>query len=114
MTAILSRKSYRQVCANLKKYHQQHIEDRQESPTALPMSWGIPLRHMIERVVRENKERVYPKMADQVLEYLVEKGLLVRYLNDYTFPSSEQLPTKQEVIESAERFLKGITRDSQN
>ena len=108
MADLLSRKSYRQVVANLKHYQQQHAEDRRESSSSIPPAWGTPLRMMIERVVRENRERVYPGLADKVLEHLVGQKLLIRYLGDYTFPSDEKLPTREEVVDRTKKFLDGL------
>ena len=105
---ILSRKCYRQVVKKLDFYRQQHEEDRQENPNAIPPSWGISLRNMIQRTVRENGERFHKGLADQVLEYLVEKGLLVHYASDYTFPSNEELPTEEEIKARAEALIKKI------
>lgn len=105
MAELLSRKSYRQVLAGLKHYQKQHEEDRRENPNAIPIGWGPSLRPMIERIVRENHERVSSGLADSVLEYLADKGLLVRYVGDYTFPTDEKLPTKQEIIDRAKGHL---------
>ena len=97
MSDLLSRKSYRQVVKGLDHIKKQNEEDRKENPNLIPPSWGSSLRSMVEGVVRENGERCYKGLADQVLEYLVSKKLLVRYAGDYTFPTNEHLPSKREI-----------------
>lgn len=92
---MLSKKSYREVVRDLEYYRKQHLEDRRENPGAMPPAWGIPLRHMIENIVRGNRERFHKNLANETLEYLVSKGLLVRYVGDYTFPTDEELPSAE-------------------
>ena len=105
---LLSKTSYRQVVKNLDHYRQQHLDDRKENPNAIPPSWGIPLKMMIENVVRSNHERCPKDLADKVLEYLVTKGLLVHYAGDYTFPTDERLPSKEEIVEEAKKHFRNL------
>lgn len=97
MADLLSRKSYREVLKSLDHYRAQHEEDRRENPNAIPPAWGIPLRASIDQIVRKNGEKWHKGLADQVLEYLADKGLLVRYVGDYTFPTDEELPTIEQI-----------------
>ena len=93
MADLLSRVAYRKVLKGLEHYKKQHDEDRLENPHLIPSAWGMCLRLMIEDVVRQTGGRVHKGLADQVLDYLVEKKMLVHYVGDYTFPSEEPLPT---------------------
>lgn len=106
---LLSKKTYRQVVKMLEHYKKQHEEDRIENPNAIPPAWGIPLRHAIEKIVRENREPCYKGLPDQVLEYLCSKKMLVHYAGDYTFPSDERLPTRAEIIAHAQKWMKHAT-----
>jgi hypothetical protein len=92
---MLSKKSYREVVKGLEDFYRQHLEDRRENPGAIPPAWGIPLRMMIENIIRGNHERFHKNLANETLEYLVSKGLLVRYVGDYTFPTDEELPSAE-------------------
>lgn len=103
---LLSRVSYRQVLKGLEHYRKQHEEDRRDNPHAIPPAWGMPLRMMIEEVVRSNRERCYKNLADEVLEYLVGQKKLVRYAGDYTFPSDETLPTRQQIMQKTLDLLR--------
>jgi len=109
MTQLLSRKTYRQVIKNLEHYRKQHIEDRAENPNQLPPSWGSSLKQMIENTVRQNHERCHKGLADEVLVYLASKGLLVEYAGDYTFPTNETLPTKEQIKEHTIKTLKSLS-----
>lgn len=105
---LLSRKSYREVVKMLEHYRKQHEEDRKENPDMIPIGWGIPLRTAIENIVRRNHERCDKGLADRVLDYLVSKGLLVDYAGDYTFPTDERLPTKQQIEHYAREQVKKL------
>ena len=102
---LLSKKTYRQVVKNLDHYRKQHEEDRRENPHLIPPGWGSSLCRMVEMTVRENRERYTHGLDKQVLDYLVEKGLLVHYAGDYTFPSNEKLPTAEEIVEEANKYI---------
>lgn len=104
--ALLSRISYRQVLKGLEHYKKQHEEDRRDNPHAIPPAWGCSLRMMIEDVVRSNREPCHKNLADSVLEYLVGQKKLVRYAGDYTFPSDETLPTRQQIIQKTLEALR--------
>jgi len=88
MTAkkLLSKITYGQVVRGLDHYRKQDEQDRKEHPNFAPVGWKSSLVRMIEDKVRKNHERVYPGLAEAVLEYLVKQGLLVDYYGDYTFP----------------------------
>lgn len=108
MADLLSRTTYRQVVKKLEHYRKQFEEDRRENPGLIVPAYGILLRKMIESTVRANHERCYKGLADAVLEYFVEKGLLVRYCGDYTFPG-EKLPT--EIKAEALKLIGGHPND---
>jgi hypothetical protein len=101
---LLSKKTYREVVRNLEVFRKQHLEDRAENPEALLAAWGIPIRDMIEHVVRKNHERYTKGLAEQVLEYLANQGLLVRYVGDYTFPG-HWIPTEDEIRSYTQEIL---------
>jgi|6_EtaG_2_1085325.scaffolds.fasta_scaffold105812_2 hypothetical protein len=96
-TLLLSKKTYRQVVKKLEHYRKQHEEDRKENPSSIPPGWRSPISRMIEHTVRENHERCDKDLASRVMSYLTEKGLLVPYAGDITFPSEEVLPTEEEI-----------------
>lgn len=86
---LLSRKAYRQVIKRLEKYRIQAMEDAKEAHP-IPLGFGLPLRMMIEDVIRNSPEdRFSHRLPDLVLEYLVEKKILARCLGDYVFPRKE-------------------------
>lgn len=107
MTYVLSRKSYREVVRKLEHFRKQHEEDRIENPDRSPMSWGSSLISMIEKVVRGNHEQCPKGMAEDVLEYLCHKGLLIHYHEDYTFPETP-IPSKEELKQEAEKALQEL------
>ena len=107
MATLLSKKTYGQVVRNLDHYRKQDEEDRQENPTALPIDWRSSLAQMIENTVRDNHERCYKGLADQVLEYLAGKGLLIPYHGGYAFPGKE-LPSQEEIKKRAEETLSSL------
>mgnify|MGYP001818841295 CR=1 FL=1 len=91
---LLSKRTYREVVKGLEHFRKQHEDDRKEHPNSIPPAWGLLLRQMIDSKVRSNHEQWHKGLADQVLEYLVEKNLLIKYAGDYTFPTDERLPTE--------------------
>lgn len=105
---MLSKKSYGMVVKGLDHFRKQHEEDRKENPGRTPIGWGCSLRRMIRRVVTENHEHLPNKGEDAVLNYLCEKGLLVAFLGDYTFPQKEPLPTEKEVREQVGKILETL------
>lgn len=103
---MLSKKTYREVVKKLEHFRKQHLEDRQENPNTIPAAWGNAICDMVEHTVRANKERYTKGQAEEFLENLVHRGLLIRYVGDYTFPTGEILPTKEEIVIHA---LKGLS-----
>ena len=76
------------------------------------MGWGTPLGRMIETTIRENHERFYKGLSEMVLEYLADKGLLVRYSRDYTFPGTDYLPSEEEIEEHTKRLLDKLYKET--
>ena len=104
MAELLSRISYRQVLKGLEHFRKQHEEDRLECPNSIPPAWGASLEMMIESVVRKNSEHCPKGLAYRVLEYLADKGYLIRYAGDYTFPTDERLPTADDITERLSKY----------
>lgn len=103
---MLPKKAYKLVLASVEHYRKQDEMDRKESPGRMPAGWGIPLRMSFEKIVRETHKyhgRESVKTAvEETLRYLVEKGILIDYHGDFTFPSrAEELPTKAQIEEHA-------------
>ncbi len=106
--ALLSRKSYRELIRTLDKLKKEHEEDQKENPSLIPLGWGSVIPPRIERIVRGNHERCPRDLAPRVMEYLADKGILVRYCGDYTFPGRNPLPTREEIIRKTEQLLDSI------
>jgi len=89
---LVQKKTYKSIVKGLEQYRKQNEEDRKENPNLLPCGWGITIRSLIEDRCRENHEYRYisyeygKELPNLMLEYLVEKGFLVPYAGDYTFP----------------------------
>lgn len=63
---------------------------------------------MIERICRDNHERCQKGHARRVLDHLADKGILERYIGDFTFQSDETLPTESEIIEKTKQAMKQV------
>lgn len=105
---MLSKTTYRQVVKKLESLRKQDNQDRHENPTALPIDWSGSIKAMIERTVRENRERYSKGQAEEVIQGFVDKGLLVPYLGGVAFPG-KQLPTRDEVVERVEKILDSLS-----
>jgi hypothetical protein len=105
---MLSKKSYRQVVKSLDHYRKQNEEDRKENPNSIPIDWKSSLLMMVERTVRDNRERWSKEMGIEVLEYLVTQKLLVPYHGGYTFPG-QYIPSKEEIQQEIAKSLKQLT-----
>ncbi len=103
---MLPKKTYTKVLKMLEHYREQHLEDRQENPTAIPPSWGSSIRSSIEHICREDHVRDAKNLVEPTVQYLIEKGLLVRYAGDVTFPTDEKLPTADEIVTKTLETLK--------
>jgi hypothetical protein len=107
---LLSKKTYRQVVRNLEVFRKQHEEDRRENPNRIPPAWGIPIRDMIEHTVRLNYEPCRRGLGDEVIKYLISKGLLIEYHGDCTFPCEKgKLPTRDQIVKEAEKIAQKFT-----
>lgn len=103
---LLTKKTYGQVVRNLAHFKERNFDvDRKENPHLEPADYGPSLEQLVESTCRSNRERCPPGHALRVLNYLAEKGLLIKYLGGFTFPSDEKLPTEEEVTQRIRRFL---------
>ena len=96
---LVQKKTYKAILKGLEHYRKQHEEDRKENPGLIPQGWGSSLRSMIATKCYENHDKMSKELPDLMLEYLVDKGFLIPYHGDYTFPG-EKLPTKEELTRS--------------
>lgn len=101
-TTLVSKRSYNEIVRGLDRYRKHNEEDIQDSPSAIRIDYRSSLVAMIESILHKNKDpfwRCRPTQkgtADHMLEYLKDKGLLVPYLNGYTFPGTNT-PSKEEI-----------------
>ena len=103
---LLTKKTYGQVIRNLAHFKERNFDvDRKESPHLAPADYGSSLEQLVESTCKANRERCPPGHALRVLNYLAGKGLLIKYLGGFTFPSDEELPTEEEVVSKIRRFL---------
>jgi len=82
---LLSKITYGEVVRGLKKFKEQDDVDYAENPSRIPIDWRSSIYSLIERSVRKRRERFWKGLPDAVMEYLVEKGVLVPYLGDILF-----------------------------
>lgn len=109
---MLSKKSYGQVVKGLERIRKHHDEDRKENPGLAPCSYKSQILRMIEATLRANHERYTDSLGEETVKYLAKQGLIVPYLgNDYTFPSSEPLPSREEVIKQTHAALESIDHE---
>lgn len=106
---MLSKIAYRQLLKELDRIRSQDEEDRKENPHLLPCSWGNSIRSAIRGVCRSNHERCSDTLIQDTLDCLCQKGILVKYCGDYTFPGKE-LPTDQELKAEALRNLRKMNQ----
>ena len=93
---LLSKKTYRMVIKKLEALRGQHEKDRKDRPYAIPIDWKMMILNMIESTVRENKERWYKNLGEDVVKMLIENGKLIPYHSGCTFPNTP-IPTAQEI-----------------
>lgn len=107
---LLSKKTYREVVRKLELFRKQHEEDRKENPDLLPAGWKSSIINMIEHTVRSNHEPCKRGLGEEVIEYLISKGLLIEYHGDCTFPcESGKIPTVEQIVNEANKFAKKFT-----
>ena len=107
MTALLSRKSYRELIRDLEVLKKEYEQDRSENPSSLPLGFGTVIPLKIEYILRNNRERFSRDLPKKVMDYLVEKGTLVNYHGDYTFPG-EPIPSKEEFMEHVKKTIDSL------
>ena len=100
---VLSRKSYRELIRALGNMRKEYEEDQKKG--GRPAAFGMVIPLIIERIVRGNHERFYRDLPGQVMEYLADRGILVRWLGDYTFPSAQAFPTREEIVKRTKELL---------
>lgn len=111
---MLPRPVYNKVLASLKFIKKQWDEDREENPSSVPYDIDSSLRMAIERHMREGHVRYHgsshrEQLIDGTVDYLREKGLIVRSpYGGHMFPlpdDHDPLPSKDELVEDIKKRL---------
>lgn len=110
---LLNRKTYRAVVRGLERLKAQNEQDRKENPGLIPIGWGNSVRSLIEYELRQNHERCPRDLPQAVVEYLIKKGLLVRYAGDVSFPD-QTLPTEEQIVANTFESLLRKTNHGNN
>lgn len=109
---MLPKAVYSKVIQGLRHIRKQWDEDRAEDPKRVPYEIDSQLRSMIERCIREGHMRRSAGLVDWTIDYLVEKGEIVRSpYGGHMFPlppDAEPLPSKEEFIRQVESKIKDI------
>jgi hypothetical protein len=101
---MLNKATFNKVMKKIEFLKKQHDDDRKNKPNLLPMSWGNSLRNAIQLAIREQGEPCPKAKVESTMAYLLQKGIIVSYHGDYTFPG-EPLPTIQQIHEEANKAL---------
>jgi len=112
---MLPKNVYSKVLQGLNHIRKQWDEDRAEDPKRVPYEIDMQLRLLIERCMREGKVRRSEEFIRWTVDYLVEKGLIVRSpYGGHMFPlppDAEPLPSKEEFIKQLESKIDEIIGD---
>jgi len=106
---MLNKIVYKLIVKKLEHYKKQDDEDQKENPNAIRIDWKPSLLQMVERTLRENHQRCPKGYADEILEDLKNRGLLIPYLGGYTFPGVKT-PTKEEIIQKTKNIIKQMNK----
>lgn len=106
---MLTKKTYVAVVKAVQNFKERNFDvDRQENPNISPAAYGSGLISIVQDCGRKNHERITDQQAKDTLDYLCSKGILVHYVGDYTFPSDEVLPTRDQLIIEAKNNLRSL------
>ena len=109
---MLPKADYSKVIQGLRHIRKQWDEDRAEDPKRVPYEIDNQLRSLIERCMREGKMRRSEGMVQWTIDYLVEKGQIVRSpYGGLMFPlppDAEPLPSREEFLWDVESKIKDM------
>lgn len=111
---LLTKRSYKEVVRKIAEFKSRSFdEDRKENPHLAPAAYGSSLEMIVESVCRQHREHCPKGLPLRVLNYLADKGVLVRYIGDFTFPSNERLPTQVELSRQALSSVRALFEGKQ-
>lgn len=107
---LLSKRTYGEVIRQLAEFKRRNFDDdRKENPHLAPAAYGSSLEGIVESACRKNREHCPKGLPLRVLNYLADKGTLVRYIGSFTFPSDEPLPTEDEIRRQALQSIRDVS-----
>ena len=106
---LVDKTTYKKIVKNLEHYKKQNDDDQKENPNAIRIDWKPPLLQMVENTLRKNHQPCPKGIAEEILEYLTDKGLLINYLGGYTFPGTIT-QTREEIINKTKEVLRRINK----